>query len=257
MIDAILFDAGETLLNLDLGAIVEACGPPVDEAAVTLALSRARRDLDQFFLPLLAAKTYLPQQAYADGRGMRVADLLLDHLGLDPRRKLAAGERLMALDRALRLWTVVPDDARPTLAALRARGVKLGVVSNSDGHIEWKLNDVGLGGLFDAVLDSHLEGVSKPDPAIFRRAVERLGVEASRTLYVGDLYAIDVVACAHAGLQGALIDRSGGLYETPACTRIASLSGLLGLIEISTSLRGEISISSRAESSRRADIIDR
>lgn len=230
-ITTIVFDAGETLLNLDLPAIVRACDDQgLDEAAVLRALSLVRRDLDAFFLPHLAAGRYPSQQAYADGRGFRLADLLLDHLGIDPRRRLAAAEALLALDRALALWTVVPDDARATLEALRARGVRLGVVSNSDGHIAWKLNHEGIGHLFDVILDSHLEGVAKPDPELFRRAVKRLDADPARTIYLGDIYSIDVEASRHAGLQGVLIDRSGGTYTTPACPRISRLSELVTLV---------------------------
>lgn len=229
-ITTIVFDAGETLLNLDLPAIVGACGDGVDEAAVSRALVAVRRDLDAFFLPHLDARRYPPQQAYADGRGFRLADLLLDHLGIEPRRRLEAADALMALDRALKLWTVVPDDARPTLEALRARGLRLGVVSNSDGHIAWKLNHEGIGHLFDQILDSHLEGVAKPDPELFRRAVTRLEADPARTLYVGDIYSIDVEAARHAGLTGVLIDRTGA-YETPRpCPRIAALADLLPLV---------------------------
>jgi putative hydrolase of the HAD superfamily len=229
-IHAVVFDAGETLLNLDLPAIVRAVADPlVDEAAVTRALVATRRDLDAFFLPQLAARRYPAQAQYADGRGMRLADLLLDHLGVDPSRRRAAAEELLALDRALRLWCVLAHDAAATLEALRARGLKLAVVSNSDGHIAWKLDEVGVGRFFDAVLDSHLEGVSKPDPELFRRAVARLGVDAGRAVYVGDLYSIDVVASGHAGLQGVLLDRVGS-YATPPCPRIATLRQLLELV---------------------------
>ena len=229
-IHAVVFDAGETLLNLDVPAIVRACADPaVDDQAVLRALVATRRDLDAFFLPQLAAKRYPAQAQYADGRGMRLADLLLDHLGVDPARKRAAADELLALDRALRLWCVLASDARATLEALRARGLRLAVVSNSDGHIEWKLDEVGLRPLLHAVLDSHLEGVSKPDPEIFRRALERLDVDPARTLYVGDLYSIDVVAAGHAGMQGVLLDRVG-TYETPPCPRVKALADLLHLV---------------------------
>lgn len=230
-VTTIVFDAGETLLNLDLPAIVRCCDDPlIDEAAVLRALALVRRDLDAFFLPHLATRRYPSQQAYADGRGFRLADLLLDHLGIDPRKRLAAAEALLALDRALALWTVVPDDARATLEALRARGVRLGVVSNSDGHIAWKLNHEGIGHLFDAILDSHLEGVAKPDPELFRRAVKKLDADPARTIYIGDIFSIDVEASRHAGLQGVLIDRSAGAYVTPPCPRVGRLSDLLELV---------------------------
>lgn len=229
-IQAVVFDAGETLLELDLAAIARACDHAVDEAAVRRALGRVRRDMDAFFLPLLEAGRAPSQSEFGQGRGFHLQDLLLEHLGIEPERRRAAAERLVALDRAHVLWTIVPPDAPTTLEALRARGLRLAVVSNSDGSIEAKLHQEGIGHVFEHVLDSHLEGVAKPHPELFRRVVERLGVDAARTLYVGDLYSIDVVGARRAGLQGVLIDRTG-TYETPRpCPRIRALSELLALV---------------------------
>lgn len=229
-ITSVIFDAGETLLELDLPAICRACGDAVDVPAVRRALGRVRRDMDAFFLPRLEAGRAPSQSEFGAGRGFHLQDLLLEHLGIDPARRAAAVEALRALDRAHVLWTVVPPDALTTLEALRARGLRLAVVSNSDGSIEAKLHHEGLGHLFEHVLDSHVEGVAKPHPELFRRAVERLGVDPARTLYVGDLYSIDVVAAGLAGLQGVLLDRTGE-YETPRpCPRVRSLAGLLELV---------------------------
>lgn len=229
-VTSVVFDAGETLLELDLPAIGRACGGGVEVAAIRRALGAVRRDLDAYFLAHLDAGRHPSQSEFGAGRGFHLQDLLLDHLGIEPARRRAAAEALRALDQARALWTVVPADALATLEALRARGLRLAVVSNSDGSIAAKLHDEGLGHLFEHVLDSHVEGVSKPHPELFRRVVERLGVDAARTLYVGDLYSIDVVAAGRAGLQGVLIDRAG-TYETPRpCPRVRSLSELLTLI---------------------------
>lgn len=229
-ITSVVFDAGETLLELDLPAIARACDDAVDVPAIRRALGAVRRDMDAFFLPHLEAGRFLSQSEFKAGRGFHLQDLLLDHLGIDPARRQAAAEALRALDRAHVLWTLVPPDALPTLEALRARGLRLAVVSNSDGSIEAKLHQEGIGHVFEHVLDSHVEGVSKPHPELFRRAVERLGVDPARTLYVGDLYSVDVVAARLAGLQGVLIDRAG-TYETPRpCPRVRSLADLLLLV---------------------------
>jgi putative hydrolase of the HAD superfamily len=229
---AVLFDAGETLLSLDLAAIASACGPepdgrPVDVATVSRALVRARRQLDAFFLPELAQGRFTPQAAFRSGRGHAVHELVLVELGLGGDRLARAVASLIELDRdGNRLWTVVTPDVVPALEGLAARGLELGVVSNSEGRIRAKLAREGLGRFFDVVVDSHEERVSKPDPEIFRRGCARLGVEPARTVYVGDLYAIDVAAAGLAGLRGILLDRHGG-YETPPCARIAALTDLL------------------------------
>ena len=117
--------------------------------------------------------------------------------------------------------------ASAALAALRARGFRVGVVSNADGRVAAMLEAVGLAPHLEMIVDSHFEGVEKPNPEIFRRAVARLRVQAARTLYVGDIFAIDVVGARAAGLAAVLIDETGG-YAGVDCPRIASLAELLG-----------------------------
>lgn len=231
-VEAVLFDAGETLLLLDREAIVRACraaGAEVDVPAVDRALLATRRAVDDELLPRLARGEAPPQHLLLGGRSVQEHALHL--LVPDAARRLAALRDLAALDRVQRLWTLVPEDALPTLDALLARGLRLAVVSNSDGSVEGKLRREGLADRFEAVLDSHVEGFAKPDPRLFRRGVERLGLDPARCLYVGDIFSIDVAGARAAGLQGALLDRTGGAYETPdACLRVSSLRALLEVV---------------------------
>jgi putative hydrolase of the HAD superfamily len=104
--------------------------------------------------------------------------------------------------------------------------VATGVVSNADGRVEAMLESLGLAPHLGLVLDSHLEGVEKPHPEIFERAVERLGLAPARTLYVGDIYSIDVVGARGAGLVPVLLDPLGG-YPDVDCATIAALHDLL------------------------------
>jgi HAD superfamily hydrolase (TIGR01549 family) len=76
--------------------------------------------------------------------------------------------------------------ALETLASLRARGLELGMVSNWDVGLAEHLERLGVNGLFSAVVTSAEAGAAKPDPTVFRVALERLGVEAGRALHVGD-----------------------------------------------------------------------
>ena len=88
------------------------------------------------------------------------------------------------------------EQAAETLQGLRARGLRTAVVSNADGRVEALLRAAGLGAHLELVVDSHYEGIEKPDPEIFRRALARMGVRAERAVYVGDIYSIDVVGRA-------------------------------------------------------------
>jgi len=122
-------------------------------------------------------------------------------------------------------WTVHPD-VGPTLAALRARGLGLGVVSNFDGRLPGLLDAFGLAASFDAIVWSSDVGAAKPDPAIFRAAATRLGVEPTELCHVGDDTIADVDGARHAGAMAVLIDRSGA---TPGS--LATLTDLVARLD--------------------------
>jgi putative hydrolase of the HAD superfamily len=103
---------------------------------------------------------------------------------------------------------------------------RLGVVSNADGRVAELLQRLGLAELVEFVIDSHVVGVSKPDPRIFRMGADRFGLEPEQCLYVGDLYAIDVLGARAAGLQPLLLDPFGRLAQWDDVDRIASVAEL-------------------------------
>jgi putative hydrolase of the HAD superfamily len=65
-----------------------------------------------------------------------------------------------------------------------------------------KLECLALTSVFDAVLISDAEGVSKPNPEIFRRALSRLDTKADRAVFVGDHPDVDVAGARGAGMKG-------------------------------------------------------
>jgi putative hydrolase of the HAD superfamily len=73
-----------------------------------------------------------------------------------------------------------------TLAGLRARGLELAVVSNWDVGLTEHLERMGVASFFSAIVTSAEAGAAKPDPAVFRLALERLGVQPGRALHIGD-----------------------------------------------------------------------
>ena len=131
------------------------------------------------------------------------------------------------------LWRYPNDGAIDVLRGLAAREVPMGVVSNASGQIEAVLRRLGLcqvgdgdGACVVCVIDSHVVGVSKPDPGIFASALEQLGVPRERVAYVGDSIRYDVGGARSAGLVPVLLDP---YTETNGAGhhRITSLSELL------------------------------
>ena len=112
------------------------------------------------------------------------------------------------------------------LERLRAGGARLAVVSNWDVSLHDVLERTGLRGLVDAVVISAELGVAKPDPAIFRAALDRLGAGAADAMHVGDSVEADVAGARAAGLEAVLVARDGA--PAPDGVRVvASLDGLL------------------------------
>ena len=104
------------------------------------------------------------------------------------------------------------DHARPmphaheVLGALRARGLKVGIVTNGWVDAQTRcLNRCDLTGRVDDVVISRAVGLSKPDPRIYALALERLGVQAAETWFVGDSPRNDVAGPQTAGLRAAFL----------------------------------------------------
>lgn len=91
---------------------------------------------------------------------------------------------------------------RPVLERLR-RLRPLGVISNFYGNVDRLLDEAGLLPLFEVVLDSNVEGLSKPDPEIFHLAARRLGLPGHEILHVGDSFPKDVLGAHAAGWKTA------------------------------------------------------
>ena len=159
-------------------------------------------------------------------RGWTYFNLVLEDAGipLDDATAAALGE-LDAYHQRANLWESTPDEVRPALASLRARGLRLVVVSNSNGRLHQLFERIGLLDAFDYVFDSHHEGVEKPDPRFFEIALERSGARAADTVHVGDLYHIDVVGARAAGITPVLFD-AANLYPDADCLRVRSLADL-------------------------------
>jgi putative hydrolase of the HAD superfamily len=121
------------------------------------------------------------------------------------------------------------DDVPGALAALRARGVRLVVVSNWDVSLHEVLARTGLAGLVDGAVSSAEVGAAKPDPAPVRRGLELAGVGPRDAWLVGDTPDADVRAAQAAGVRPVLLDRTGDA-RVPGVATVPSLADLAPLI---------------------------
>jgi HAD superfamily hydrolase (TIGR01509 family) len=221
MLETVFLDAGGVLLYPNWWRISEALaqhGVTVSPEALMRADPAARRELDD--MRVIGGTTDAT-------RGWLFFDLVLAQAGT-PRSDATAAALadLHAYHRASNLWEYVPPDVVPALDALRARGLRLVVVSNANGTLLAHMERLAMTARFDCILDSHDEGVEKPDPRFFEIALERSGARKDTTIHVGDLYHVDVIGARNAGLRGVLLDEAN-LRPDADCPRVRSLDELV------------------------------
>lgn len=178
-----------------------------------------------------AAAFTVDADAEADWAGCwgRFLEAYVDACGVPAGYRAAVHDHLDNLFSDAALWNRPIDGCRHGLRALAAAGVRLGVVSNADGLIGERLRaheilqvGPGLGVEVGCVIDSGAVGVMKPDPRIFRIALEALAVDAGDVWYVGDIPGIDVVGARRAGIHPVLMDPYD-LHHGAAFARTGSL----------------------------------
>jgi putative hydrolase of the HAD superfamily len=123
-------------------------------------------------------------------------------------------------------------DALSVLHGLHARGLKLGLVTNGSVTAqEPVIARLGLATVLDVILVSEREGVRKPQPEIFARALGALGVLPAEAWFVGDHPTVDIEAAAGAGLTAVWRRNSCWPVPTGSYHAIDTLNELLALVD--------------------------
>ena len=219
--DAVLFDAGGVLVLPDPAVIGPLLAPYGASTDVTVhrrahyAGMKAKSDRSE---PEVSWEVY--DEAYVAAVDVEAAD-----------RDEAAF--VLGRTRTAWLWRWTIPETRAALDELAASEVPMGVVSNASGQIEAMLRreicQVGPGDHVEmrCIVDSHIVGIAKPDPAIFDHALEHFAeFDRARIAYVGDSVTMDIAASSAAGLHPILLDppddHAGADFE-----RIASVAELV------------------------------
>lgn len=156
-------------------------------------------------------------------------------------RHVEEQELLAALDgyaRAVDGWAVVLPDARDTLALLKERGYRLGLLSNTWWAAEWHNADLavhGLSPLLDEIVYTSDLPHSKPNPWVFEEVARRLGVEPGACVMIGDRMVDDVSGALGAGMRAVWRVNEAPFPRPEHVTPTASIEQLADLPEL---LRG-------------------
>jgi len=224
-IDAVMFDAGGTLIDLQpskdfvFHKVMSEHGFWISQKKVAEAMAHAEREFDE-------------ESANLDGEH---EDLfwdnfdryVLDRVGFTGDGKKFAKDVSCEFEKIvprLDSWIEFPD-ARPLLEDLREHDFKLSVISNATDLVRRVFDHLDLTRYFDSIIISAEVGVRKPDARIFHLSAKRANTPPNRVLYVGDKLAVDVVGAKRAGMNSILIDRAN-IYPDARCIRIRTLRDL-------------------------------
>jgi putative hydrolase of the HAD superfamily len=204
MIRAVLFDLYDTLLYLDSGIVIE-----------TRHQLAIRAGVDPEPWGVLWRENVLDRMLGKLGSLEDEIRTMLQQLGDDPSPELVAelAETEMAgWTRAVTLY----DDTIPTLAALRERGLLLGLISNCSAQAGAVLERLGLAEYFDGLTLSFEVGIAKPDPGIFEHACRQLSVTPQESMFVADGAFTELDAAKRFGMIAVKIeqDHQSGDYGT-------------------------------------------
>ncbi|SRR6266581_489313 len=230
---AVFFDAGGTLIDPYptftklLATTLTEEGHPIEPQGVVEGLPAVA---DVFMKAAKDRELWTTSDERSRRFWGRFYRLLLGGLGIPDGEIDRLAGRLYAVFTDPSNYHLIPD-APAVLDKLRDAGAILGLVSNFEAWLERLLEHLDLARYFPVRVISGIEGVEKPDAAIFRIGLERAGVSANDSVYVGDNPVFDALPAQEAGMAAVIVDR-WNRYPEYEGTRIASLDELPGVLEL-------------------------
>ncbi|MFC0214384.1 HAD-IA family hydrolase [Paenibacillus chartarius] len=208
----IYFDVGDTLLTIPAAQVI------MHQFLLARSLERDPEQLERQFISSFRLFYYdrpaerVEQVTPETDRAFWVN--VYDHIlrSLDLHRELNDDDVHRCCHELYDIFTASSsyalfDDVKECMEELHRRGMRLGIVSNFAPTLKSILEDKGILHLFDPVIVSTEVGLEKPDPAIFRLALEQCGLPAGDVLYVGDHDRNDIWAPAQVGIDAVKILR--------------------------------------------------
>jgi putative hydrolase of the HAD superfamily len=189
MIKAIIFDLDGTLLNRDASI----------EMFVDCQYDRLNIELSH-----IPKDTYIKRFIELDQRGYVWKDKVYQQLAAEFELKEITWEELLQdyLSQFKNHCMPFPN-LKKMLEGLKSQNLLLGMITNGFGQFQMdNLKSLQIEKYFDVILVSEWEGIKKPDPRIFNKALNILNVQANEAIFVGDHPENDVLAAKKVGMKG-------------------------------------------------------
>ncbi|WP_456278985.1 HAD family hydrolase [Bacillus sp. AK128] len=189
MVKAVLFDLDGTLLNRD-----ESVNKFIDNQYERLYK----------FLKHIPKEEYIKRFIELEKRGYVWKDKVYQQLTQEFMITEIDWEGLLQdYINEFKYYCVPFANLNPTMEELKSRNILLGMITNGYGQFQMgNIRALGIEDYFDAILVSEWEGIKKPDPLIFKRALDKLNVTPDQSIFVGDHPENDVKASQIVGMKG-------------------------------------------------------
>ena len=205
---AVLFDMDDTVVAFDTvgdrvwESLCNACAPTIDGVTPERMLAAVQAERRWYWSDPVRHR--IGRMDFDKSR-LDVVTGALSRLGVESpalARELADAYEAQR-DEGIRPF----DGALETLSELKARGVRLGLVTNGNGPYQRrKVERFGLARYFDGVLIEGEFGLGKPDERVYRHALAELGAEPTEAWMVGDNLEWEVAAPQRLGMYGVWVD---------------------------------------------------
>ena len=172
-------------------------------------------------------------ERYPDVDVVPIFRRVMTEAGTDGSDSLALHVAQLFRSASIRRFRLFPE-TREVVSALASKYRLAMVTDSQEPYVMPELRQVGLADVFSPVVISANHGFRKPDPRIFRIALDQIGIDASDAVHVGDSWQRDVVGATDAGIHAFWICRDAGeAARRPADGRAVSiLSDLRGLLAL-------------------------
>lgn len=235
-VEAVLFDLFDTLLLLEgQEAYYKPSLRKLHESLVKNGIKVAFEDFSRVYFEVRDRLYSESRQSLEEPHfNVRVAQTLQKFgLDLDVSNPIVRGATMAFADEFMR-YVSLDDNAISVLQRLHGK-YKLGLISNF-GIPECGrqlLDNFGLSKFFDLILISGEVNQRKPSPEIFKRALNALDVDPSKTVFVGDMLDLDIIGPKKVGMKTILIERKPmeDYVEAKPDKVVKSLSELLTILD--------------------------